>query len=683
MTLSAQEQYMLELVNRARLDPDAEAARQGIGLNDGLTAGTISSTAKEVLAPNGLLDIAASGHDSWMIANSTLDHLGSGNSLPDDRINATGYPGGSGFGYAEILGVVNANTFSTQKAAADELFRLTMLNAVDNTPGSSDREALFFGGVREAGISIQTGTYTISSSPWGHITHVPLGQSFNASVMTQNFGQVGSDVFLTGVAYDDNDNDDFYSIGEGVSGVGFAIGATATSTAAAGGYALKLAPAAGVSVTVTPQVGPASVVTVDLSAGNVKLDLVDGTLFRTSGDLTLVSGVADAELLGVANLSLTGNGADNRLTGNRGDNVLGGNAGADRIDGAAGADWIAGHSGNDTIFGGDQYDTIYGGDGNDVVAGGNGRDKVWLGTGDDIFNDNAQNDIHGWDTVNAGAGRDTINGGGGNDVFNGEDGEDWIAGGFGNDTINGGNQYDTIYAGGGNDVVAGGNGRDTVNLGAGNDVFNDNAQNDIHGWDTVNAGAGADRINGGGGNDVFNGDDGNDWIAGGIGNDTINGGNQHDTIYAGAGNDIVNGGMGRDKAWLGDGNDRYTDAVQFGFNAHDEVFGMAGNDTIHGGGGDDWLNGGTDNDVLTGGLGADSFVFLAGYGQDRVTDFADNVDTLVLDDALWGGGKTVAQVIADHASVVGGDTVFDFGGHSLTVAGVTNLGIFVDDINIV
>ena len=38
-----QEQLMLELINRARMDPAGEAARQGISLNQGLAAGTIST----------------------------------------------------------------------------------------------------------------------------------------------------------------------------------------------------------------------------------------------------------------------------------------------------------------------------------------------------------------------------------------------------------------------------------------------------------------------------------------------------------------------------------------------------------------------------------------------------------------------------------------------------------------
>ena len=73
----------------------------------------------------------------------------------------------------------------------------------------------------------------------------------------------------------------------------------------------------------------------------------------------------------------------------------------------------------------------------------------------------------------------------------------------------------------------------------------------------------------------------------------------------------------------------------------------------------------------------------AGGGSDRVGDFQDNIDTLVLDDALWGGGLTVTQVIAAHAAVVAGATVFTFGANAITLAGVASTGIFADDILIV
>ena len=54
-TLTDSEQYMLELINRARANPAAEATRYGIGLNDDvLPADTISTSPKQPLAPQQL-----------------------------------------------------------------------------------------------------------------------------------------------------------------------------------------------------------------------------------------------------------------------------------------------------------------------------------------------------------------------------------------------------------------------------------------------------------------------------------------------------------------------------------------------------------------------------------------------------------------------------------------------------
>ena len=49
------EQYMLELMNRARANPSAEAARYGIDLNEGLPAGTISAAPKLRAKPSSPL----------------------------------------------------------------------------------------------------------------------------------------------------------------------------------------------------------------------------------------------------------------------------------------------------------------------------------------------------------------------------------------------------------------------------------------------------------------------------------------------------------------------------------------------------------------------------------------------------------------------------------------------------
>lgn len=96
--------------------------------------------------------------------------------------------------------------------------------------------------------------------------------------------------------------------------------------------------------------------------------------------------------------------------------------------------------------------------------------------------------------------------------------------------------------------------------------------------------------------------------------------------------------------------------------------------TIAGGYGDDVLGGGGGDDVMSGGIGADLFVFTS--GSDRITDFANDIDTVQLDAAV--GFTSVAQAMG-FADQVGEDVVFRFtGGHVLTVND-TALAMLTDD----
>ena len=110
--------------------------------------------------------------------------------------------------------------------------------------------------------------------------------------------------------------------------------------------------------------------------------------------------------------------------------------------------------------------------------------------------------------------------------------------------------------------------------------------------------------------------------------------------------------------------------------------GAAGADTMFGGAGNDTLDGGAGNDLLRGDAGQDRFVFRA--GADRVLDFANDVDTIALDDALWGGApRTAAQLVA-AATQVGSSVVFDFGaGNTLTIDNLLNKALLLDDLIIV
>lgn len=80
------------------------------------------------------------------------------------------------------------------------------------------------------------------------------------------------------------------------------------------------------------------------------------------------------------------------------------------------------------------------------------------------------------------------------------------------------------------------------------------------------------------------------------------------------------------------------------------ILGNGGNDGLRGESGDDFLNGGSGNDILTGGPGADAFGFDSGrafktadFGTDRITDFIQGFDQIVLDKSSFGN-ITAAQI---------------------------------------
>ena len=116
------------------------------------------------------------------------------------------------------------------------------------------------------------------------------------------------------------------------------------------------------------------------------------------------------------------------------------------------------------------------------------------------------------------------------------------------------------------------------------------------------------------------------------------------------------------------------------------MMGGAGNDTLIGGTGNDRLIGGDGDDRVNGSTGADTFVF--GLGDD-VDDFGTfsigQGDRLELDDALWGGGLTEAQVVTNFASInLAGNVEFDFGnGDAFELLGIGSLAGLAGTIDIV
>ncbi|MGB7319403.1 MAG: S8 family serine peptidase [Planktotalea sp.] len=231
--------------------------------------------------------------------------------------------------------------------------------------------------------------------------------------------------------------------------------------------------------------------------------------------------------------------------------------------------------------------------------------------------------------------------------------------------IAGGTNIENAFGGDGDDLIKGNASKNELHGARGND--------DLRGFDNDDelfGGAGHDTLKGNLGADTLEGESGKDQLIGGDGKDLLKGGGGNDTVEGGKGADVIKGQDGAD--------------VLKGHNADDTLSGGAGADKLLGGNGNDKLSGGTGNDSLTGGAHADRFVFNNKDDKDSITDFENNLDTIVLNDNLWSGTKTASDVLNDFGSIVGGNAVLNFGGGDiLTIENVTNLGLLGNDIEIV
>jgi uncharacterized protein YkwD len=279
---TALDQYLLELINRARMDPTAEAARLGIDLNQGLSQGQITAAAKQPLAFDTVLADSARGHAEWMLDTDTFSHTGVNGTDPGDRIEAAGYQLTGNWRWGE-----NISWRGSTGAAEDQVKSLeTQNDALFMSPGH--RVNILQDGFREVGTGIVAGDF----------------KQYDALMVAENFGKTGSAVFLTGVAYDDLNDNDFYTPGEGRGGIkveatlqgsGKPVVLTDT-TGDAGGYEIAAAPGT-YSVKFSGGGLTAPVVqTVTLGSENEKLDLIDPKDIKAPAGAQ-IAGVSDSSEL--------------------------------------------------------------------------------------------------------------------------------------------------------------------------------------------------------------------------------------------------------------------------------------------------------------------------------------------------------------------------------------------------
>ena len=497
--MTAHEVYLLQMINRARLDPLGEAARYGIDLNAGLSAGTITSTPKQPLAPNQFITTAAQNHTQWMLDTDTYTHSGAGGSSPGSRMSAAGYSFTGNWTWSENI-AIRWRSYGTpfdMKTAVDELHASLFQSA-------AHRRGMLKDVLQEAGIGVRMGDF----------------QGHNSAMVTEDFGKSGTGQFLTGVTYLDANGDKFYTPGEGKSGisivaqlVGAATGSTVSSNPA-GDYTMKLASGEYmVTFSGAGLVGPLSAF-ITVAAINIELDVFKSDALASSATARLGANVRELDLLGTANLDGTGNALANLIVGNKGANVIDGGAGADSLVGGAGFDTFkfkAGEANGDVVVdfagngsaAGDSLLFEGYGAAAQLVALGNNQYRITGNGFNDVITVNGAVTASDYSfavgvsvpptppppsppppsppppspppagdgSITGTTSADTLTGSTGDDVIKGLAGRDRLTGGDGDDVIYGGADGDSLIGGIGDDILIGEGGTDYLTGGAGRDIF--------------------------------------------------------------------------------------------------------------------------------------------------------------------------------------------------------------------
>lgn len=282
---NAKEQYMLELINRMRSLPDAEydllvnstnediqSALSYFNVNlDELKSQWNQLNPAQPLAWSNQLHESAVTHTQLMIDNDQQSH-----NLPNepglgDRIRNTGYQFTT---VAENIYAYGSSVFETHGAFAIDWGNGN--NGIQNPPGH--RNAIMSNRYREVGIGILS-----EDNPSTQVGSLLTTQHFASS---QDLA-INNTSWLLGTAFRDVDNDDFYSIGEGLSNITVNISGITDSTYSnsiqtldTGGYQALLSPGE-YQVEFIRANNTVKTEKVTVNDENVKLDLmIDGETYQ-------------------------------------------------------------------------------------------------------------------------------------------------------------------------------------------------------------------------------------------------------------------------------------------------------------------------------------------------------------------------------------------------------------------
>ena len=457
---------------------------------------------------------------------------------------------------------------------------------------------------------------------------------------------------------------------------------------------------------------------------SVYVDMPDGVVYNGYGGTDTITNFQNV-ISSVYGDTILGGSEDNVITIMGANNYVDGGGGTNTIDYSHATSGVTidltmyvasndGFGGTDDIYNiqniiGSNFGDVITGNGNNVITGGSGDDYVIDGGGNNAFDGGGGSNTLSYELDPSGVTVDLATG----TATNGYSGTDTIShfqnvvGSYYDDVITGDSHNNVIDGGGGNNLLDGGGGINTLDYShdPGSvivELSSGVAYNGYGGTDTI---SNFQNVIGSASNDDIFGDSNNNVISGGAGDNYLDGGGGTNTLDyshdpAGVTVDIVtdtatNGYSGTDTIYnfqivmgshyddaiTGDGTTTVsyanaTGAVTVDLSAgtatgdgSDTLSGIANvtgsshADTITGDSNDNVLYGNGGNDYITGGAGADTFLFKGATAFTGTTTIADfntgDGDKIDINDVLQGHYNPLTDAITNFVSLTtsGSDTL--------------------------
>jgi hypothetical protein len=302
-----EEQYYLELINRARANPTAEGIRLALTTDPAVLSAYTAFGVDLVLmqaqfaliasAPplsmNATLLNAARAHSQNMLQNNYQGHSGPDGSL---STRLAGYTtGANGWSIGENVYAYSKSVWYGHAGFEVDWGGTALTGGMQSPPGH--RQNIHSTTFREIGIGVVLG----SNGGSGGV---------GPQLVTQDFGTVGGLLpFVTGVVYRDLNNNGFYDAGEGVGGVTVTIANVSSYavTASAGGYSVPVPGSGNYTLTFSGGSAPTIQKTVSVINGqNAKADYI----VTGSATPTPTPSPGPTKLANIATRALVGTGAN-------------------------------------------------------------------------------------------------------------------------------------------------------------------------------------------------------------------------------------------------------------------------------------------------------------------------------------------------------------------------------------